>query len=119
MTSQHTFSREELHSIIESAFEARNEIDFKNPEAQLSQAVSQTLAQLDNGKLRVAEKINGEWTVNQWAKKAVLLSFRLNQNEPMAGAYTQYFDKVQSKFADWSQTQFVESGIRVVPPATA
>ncbi|HCK92080.1 MAG TPA: 2,3,4,5-tetrahydropyridine-2,6-dicarboxylate N-succinyltransferase, partial [Gammaproteobacteria bacterium] len=119
MTTQQTLSNSELQAIIEKAFDARNEIDFQNPAEELSTAVTETLGLLDSGKLRVAEKIDGEWVVHQWAKKAVLLSFRLNPNEPMAGAYTQYFDKVPSKFADWSQEQFVESGVRVVPPAVA
>jgi len=108
----------ELKKSIEQAFENRDSLDFNNPDPALLQAVEATLIALDEGKLRVAEPQGHEWHVNQWVKKAVLLSFRLNPNRPMAGAYTQYFDKVPSKFAHWSQSQFETSGIRVVPPAT-
>lgn len=108
----------EIQSIIETAFEQRHDLDFSSPTTELSNAVTTTLAQIDSGTLRVAAPKNGSWHVNQWAKKAVLLSFRLNPNIPMAGGYTQFFDKVPSKFASWSQLQFEQSGIRVVPPAT-
>lgn len=107
-----------LETVIEAAFNNRNALDFANPPADVRDAVETTLAMLDAGQLRVAAPVNGDWVVNQWAKKAVLLSFRLNQNLPIAGAYTQFYDKVPSKFANWSQLQFEESGIRVVPPAT-
>lgn len=106
----------ETQSIIESAFDQRDSIELDTRE--IRDAVSSTLSALDNGSIRVAEPVEGDWQVNQWVKKAVLLSFRLNANIPMAGAYTQFFDKVPSKFANWSQTQFEQSGIRVVPPAT-
>lgn len=108
----------QIQTIIETAFDQRNTIDFNNPPADLAEAVANTLTALDSGTVRVAEPVNGDWQVNQWAKKAVLLSFRLNQNIPLAGGYTQFFDKVPSKFATWSQPQFEQSGIRVVPPAT-
>jgi len=76
--------------------------------------------QLDSGALRVAQKQDGEWIVNQWLKKAVLLSFRLTDNAVMpAGGFTQFYDKVPSKFANYSAEDFAAGGFRVVPPATA
>ena len=74
-------------------------------------------AQLDAGKLRVAEKIGGEWITHQWIKKAVLLSFRLEDNAVVRDGYTNYFDKVPAKFADYGAQDFKAGGFRVVPPA--
>jgi 2,3,4,5-tetrahydropyridine-2-carboxylate N-succinyltransferase len=85
-------------------------------------AVDETLASLDAGRLRVAEKRDGQWVVHQWAKKAVLLSFRLADNVPMGfggGEPFSFYDKVPTKFAGWTQAQFREAGVRVVPPAVA
>jgi 2,3,4,5-tetrahydropyridine-2-carboxylate N-succinyltransferase len=85
-------------------------------------AVEETLARLDAGQLRVAEKRDGQWVVHQWAKKAVLLSFRLSDNAPMGfgdGEPFAFYDKVPTKFAGWTETQFREAGVRVVPPAVA
>ena len=85
----------------------------------MRQAVERVLDDLDAGRLRVAEKLGGEWITHQWIKKAVLLSFRLRDNEIMQGGYTHYFDKVDSKFARYSQADFAAGGYRVVPPAAA
>jgi len=75
---------------------------------------------LDTGKARVAEQKGiGDWQVNEWLKKAVLLSFRLEDNIPMTAGYTQYYDKVPSKFASTTPEEFKAAGVRVVPPATA
>jgi len=85
-------------------------------------AVEDTLARLDAGELRVAEKRDGQWLVHQWAKKAVLLSFRLADNRPMEFGGNdpfRFYDKVQTKFAGWSEAQFRQAGVRVVPPAVA
>lgn len=110
----------QLAQLIEQAFEDRMQFSPTNAPSNVRQAVEEALAGLDNGSLRVAEKINGEWQVNQWLKKAVLLSFRLNDNVPVdGGAGLQYFDKVPTKFVGWTEQQFKDSGIRVVPPATA
>jgi 2,3,4,5-tetrahydropyridine-2-carboxylate N-succinyltransferase len=110
----------QLAQLIEQAFEDRMQFSPTNTPDHVRQAVEEALAGLDNGSLRVAEKINGEWIVNQWLKKAVLLSFRLNDNVPVDGGEgLQYFDKVPTKFAGWTEQQFKDSGIRVVPPATA
>ena len=104
--------------IIEAAFEKRAEYSPTSAPAEVKQAVASVLAQLDAGKLRVAEKQGGDWVVHQWVKKAVLLSFRLRDNAIMQGGYTHYFDKVDSKFANFSQADFAAGGYRVVPPAT-
>jgi 2,3,4,5-tetrahydropyridine-2,6-dicarboxylate N-succinyltransferase len=106
-----------LQASIESAFERRNEINAASAPADVKKAVATVLAELDAGKLRVAEKRNGEWITHQWVKKAVLLSFRLRDNEIMQGGFTHYFDKVDSKFARFSQEDFAAGGYRVVPPA--
>jgi 2,3,4,5-tetrahydropyridine-2-carboxylate N-succinyltransferase len=77
------------------------------------------LGQLDAGSLRVAEKIDGDWVTHQWLKKAVLLSFRLQENSLIDGGAMRYFDKVPNKFASYDSEKFLRGGFRVVPPATA
>ena len=109
----------ELQSIVEQAWEGRAELKPDSAPARVGEAVSHVLAGLDAGTLRVAEKISGEWLVHQWLKKAVLLSFRLEDNVPLPGAATQYYDKVPSKFAHYSREDFARGGFRVVPPAMA
>ena len=109
-----------LQQTIEQAFENRNEYSPATMPTDVREAIEQVLEQLDNGSLRVAEKKDGEWVVNQWAKKAVLLSFRLNDNYVMkAGEHVQFYDRVPTKFADWTEAQFKAAGVRVVPPAVA
>jgi 2,3,4,5-tetrahydropyridine-2-carboxylate N-succinyltransferase len=108
-----------LQTTIEQAFERRTEITPTSAPADVKEAVAKVLADLDAGRLRVAEKQGGEWITHQWLKKAVLLSFRLRDNEVMQGGYTHYFDKVDSKFANFSQQDFQAGGYRVVPPAAA
>ena len=109
---------EKLQSIIDLAFEARANITAASAPDVVA-AVRDVLAELDAGRLRVAEKKDGEWITHQWVKKAVLLSFRLRDNEIMQGGYTHYFDKVDSKFAHFSQEDIAAGGYRVVPPAAA
>lgn len=110
-----------LEQFIDSAWEQRAEFTPKNAPADVREAVSSVIAQLDSGTLRVANKVEGtagEWVVNQWVKKAVLLSFRLEENAVMsAGGYTQFYDKVPSKFAGYSEQDFANGGFRVVPNA--
>lgn len=106
-----------LQQIIENAFEKRAEITPKTVDAELKSAINQVIAGLDSGKYRVAEKIDGQWVVHQWLKKAVLLSFRINDNQLVAGAETNYYDKVPMKFADYDEARFQQEGFRVVPPA--
>jgi 2,3,4,5-tetrahydropyridine-2,6-dicarboxylate N-succinyltransferase len=103
--------------IIEQAFEKRAEYSPQSAPADVKHAVEDVLGQLDAGILRVAEKINGEWVTHQWLKKAVLLSFRIKDNEIMQGGYTHFFDKVDSKFAHFTEKDFKAGGYRVVPPA--
>jgi 2,3,4,5-tetrahydropyridine-2,6-dicarboxylate N-succinyltransferase len=107
-----------LQSVIEGAFERRAEISATSAPAAVKDAVAKVLADLDAGRLRVAQKRGSDWITHQWVKKAVLLSFRLRDNEIMQGGYTHYFDKVDSKFARYSQADFAAGGYRVVPPAT-
>ncbi len=108
----------DLQGIIETGFEQRAEFSPKNSPREIQEAVNKTLNLLDNGQLRVAEKKSGQWIVNEWVKKAVLLSFKLHDNVVAQDGYTQYFDKVPAKFADWTAEALQQSGIRIVPPAT-
>jgi 2,3,4,5-tetrahydropyridine-2-carboxylate N-succinyltransferase len=100
-------------TIIEEAWEGRASL---KPTPALRAAVEEAIAGLDSGKLRVAEKSGGQWVTHQWLKKAVLLSFRLQDNRVMDG---RYYDKVPSKFASDDEKMFSRGGFRVVPPATA
>jgi 2,3,4,5-tetrahydropyridine-2-carboxylate N-succinyltransferase len=108
-----------LQNVIDDAFERRTQLSPASAPAEVKDAVAKVLAALDTGKLRVAEKKDGQWVTHQWIKKAVLLSFRLRDNEIMQGGYTHYFDKVDSKFARFTQADFEAGGYRVVPPAAA
>jgi len=108
----------DLQSVIESAYEARATITPATADPSLREAIDQAIEGLEAGKLRVAEQSEGQWKVHQWLKKAVLLYFALNQSKPIAGQFTQFYDKVPLRFAETSQKTFEELGIRVVPPAT-
>ena len=105
-----------MNKVIEEAWERRAELGPSSAPKALRQAVEEVIAGLDAGKLRVAEKLNGQWVTHQWIKKAVLLSFRLEDNRLMKGDALSYFDKVPSKFESFD---FAKAGIRVVPPAAA
>jgi 2,3,4,5-tetrahydropyridine-2,6-dicarboxylate N-succinyltransferase len=109
----------QLQTIIEDAFERRADINPSNASAELKEAIANVLADLDAGKLRVASRKGDsqEWETHQWLKKAVLLSFRLQDNVLMDGGCTQYFDKVPPKFADYTEEDFKAGGFRVVPNA--
>ncbi|MEI6269743.1 MAG: 2,3,4,5-tetrahydropyridine-2,6-dicarboxylate N-succinyltransferase [Methylococcaceae bacterium] len=106
-------------NIIETAFEQRNDITPANVSAEIRNAVTETLNQLDQGTLRVAEKIDGDWVTHQWLKKAVLLSFRINENRMMDGGNTRYYDKVECKYSNYTEADFAKAGVRVVPNAVA
>jgi 2,3,4,5-tetrahydropyridine-2-carboxylate N-succinyltransferase len=108
-----------LQATIDAAWERRTEITPASAPAGVKEAVEHVIEELDAGRLRVAEKRGAEWITHQWIKKAVLLSFRLRDNEIMQGGFTHYFDKVDSKFARYSQADFASGGYRVVPPAAA
>ncbi|MGI4846871.1 MAG: 2,3,4,5-tetrahydropyridine-2,6-dicarboxylate N-succinyltransferase, partial [Janthinobacterium lividum] len=111
---------QQLQQIIEQAWENRADFSPKSAPNDVREAVAHVLRELDLGSLRVAEKTTGSWVVNQWIKKAVLLSFRLEDNVAMpAGADMQFFDKVPTKFANYSAEDFAKGGFRVVPPAVA
>jgi 2,3,4,5-tetrahydropyridine-2-carboxylate N-succinyltransferase len=110
-----------LQTIIENGWEERDSVTPAT-QGQLRDAVTETLNRLGSGKLRVAEKIDGQWIVRQWAKEAVLLSFRLNSNTLMTGSSTHvtpglgpWWDKVPSKFQHWNNQQFQNAGFRAVP----
>jgi len=108
----------DLAATIDAAWEARDGIGFDTM-GPVRDAVEAALAELDAGTLRVAERVDGTWQVHQWLKKAVLLSFRLNDNALVAGgaAGAPAFDKVPSKFADWDEAAFRAAGFRAVPGA--
>jgi 2,3,4,5-tetrahydropyridine-2-carboxylate N-succinyltransferase len=110
----------QLTTIIDAAWDARDAISSAT-QGEMRDAVQTALAGLDDGSLRVAEKLDGSWQVNQWLKKAVLLSFRLNDNVVVDGgaAGAPAYDKVPSKFAGWSESRFRDAGFRVVPGAVA
>ena len=106
----------ELKQIIEDAFENRDQVNTQT-NGEIRNSVNETLNQLDAGKIRVCEKNGNEWIVNQWIKKAILLSFRLNDNEIIQASHATWFDKVPSKTANWSKEDHEKSGFRYVPNA--
>jgi len=110
-----------LQIIIEEAFENRAEISPNNADKKVKDAIEEVLDGLNNGKLRVASRIDDsqEWETHQWLKKAVLLSFRVQDNFVMPSGYTNFFDKVESKFNNFSEEDFKNGGYRVVPNAHA
>jgi 2,3,4,5-tetrahydropyridine-2,6-dicarboxylate N-succinyltransferase len=105
--------------IVEEAWEGRATLSPENAPPALRGAVEHAIGGLDSGKLRVAEKSGGEWITHQWLKKAVLLSFRLEDNRVLKGGETRYYDKVASKFSSHDAKKFAAGGFRVVPPAMA
>lgn len=109
----------DLEKIINDSFENRAEITPIGVGAELREAIEESINLLDSGQARVAEKIEGEWVVNQWLKKAVLLSFRVNENRVMDGGANRYYDKVETKFATYTPEDFAKAGVRVVPNANA
>ena len=119
MTTASPANIHELESTIELAWESRASINAANS-PQIFAAVESVIAELNAGRLRVAERQSvGQWTVNQWVKKAVLLSFRLNDNKLMRAGDLGFFDKVPTKFAHLDEAEMRETGVRVVPPAVA
>jgi len=109
---------QDLKQIIEMTFEERNNLSPENVPVNIRNAINATIDLIDKGELRIAEKINSKWIVNEWAKKAVLLSFRVNNNFISDDGYTRYYDKVPAKFPNWSEHDFKQAGVRIVPPAT-
>ncbi|MGA1518944.1 MAG: 2,3,4,5-tetrahydropyridine-2,6-dicarboxylate N-succinyltransferase [Burkholderiaceae bacterium] len=111
---------DQLASVINAAWEQRAELSPNKASAEIKDAVEQTISQLNKGALRVATRDGvGQWTTHQWIKKAVLLSFRLKDNDIMRAGDLGFFDKVPTKFAHLSREQLAATGVRVVPPAVA
>jgi len=106
---------QELEQVIEHAFDNRQQGFDNRP--QVEAAVEEAIALLDSGEVRVAEKRDGDWHVNQWLKKAVLLSFGLTENKVIESGHSRFYDKVPMKYADYSEEQFKADGVRVVPDA--
>ena len=102
--------------IIETAFENINNINANAPSDVIS-AIQSTIDDIDIGNVRVAEKINNEWVINQWIKKAILLYFRINEMKLISGSpgESQWWDKIDSKFKDWNEEKFTKAGFRAVP----
>jgi 2,3,4,5-tetrahydropyridine-2,6-dicarboxylate N-succinyltransferase len=110
----------QLEALINAAWEDRANLAAKSAPADILEAVESTITQLNNGSIRVATRhAVGQWTVHQWIKKAVLLSFKLKDNELMRAGELGFFDKVKTKFSHLSEAEMRETGIRVVPPAVA
>ena len=110
---------QQLQSIIDLAWESRATLNAVNA-PELREAVEHVIADLNKGRIRVAERQGvGQWTVNQWIKKAVLLSFRLTDNKLMRAGDLGFFDKVETKFTHLDEAQMRATGVRVVPPAVA
>ena len=109
----------DLQTTIEKAWDDRANLSSGDASAEVREAVEHTIDGLDLGRLRVAEKINDDWVVHQWIKKAVLLSFRLYDNAIMGQAPLQFYDKVPLKFSEYGDNAFKQGGYRVVPPAVA
>ncbi|MFO6419600.1 2,3,4,5-tetrahydropyridine-2,6-dicarboxylate N-succinyltransferase [Hylemonella sp. W303a] len=111
---------QQLQQIIEAAWEDRAKFSPKSAPQDITDAVDSVIAQLNNGTLRVATRESvGQWTVHQWVKKAVLLSFRLKDNELVRAGDLGFYDKVPTKFSDLSAQEMAATGVRVVPPAVA
>ena len=103
-----------LQATIEELWERRTELSPDSPPTTIA-AINSVIGELDTGKLRVAEKIAGEWITHQWIKKAVLLSFRVRDNRLQIAGDLRFFDKVDSKFENWTREQFRQGGFRAIP----
>lgn len=110
---------ESAKNTIEAGWENRANLSPSSAPAELREAVAHVVDELDAGRLRVAEKVDGNWRTNEWIKKAVLLSFRLEDNRLIDGGETRFFDKVPGKFTAYDADGFAAAGFRVVPPAMA
>ena len=106
----------ELKNKIESTWEKITKISPNDTD--IADAVNEVIKKLDNGQFRIAEKNGNDWIVNQWLKKAVLISFRINDNKILKGPYTSWYDKVKGKTVDWNEDQWKEAGYRHVPNGT-
>ncbi len=109
----------QLQTVIDQAWDNSAQLNPATAPAELRQTVEHVLDELNAGRLRVAQKVEGEWVTHQWLKKAVLLSFRLTDNAMMRAGDLHFFDKVQTKFSRLGEEEMRETGVRVVPPAVA
>ena len=110
---------EALQKIIDAAWENRASLSPSSAPKEVADAVESVISDLNRGRKRVAEKFNGEWVTHQWLKKAVLLSFRLQDNAVIKAGDLAFYDKVQTKFAHLTAEQIAATGVRIVPPAVA
>jgi 2,3,4,5-tetrahydropyridine-2-carboxylate N-succinyltransferase len=108
---------QDLINIIEKAFEQRQEFSPSNTPSEIKNAITKTISLLDQGQIRVAEKKSGAWVIHTWIKKAILLLFCTHENKMMQSGDMKFFDKIPMKFQDYSEEQFREAGVRVVPSA--
>jgi len=111
-------SHGELQAVIDNAYEARAQLTPRTAPGELRTAVENAIELLNDGALRVAQPEGGRWHVNEWLKKAVLLSFRINDNAAMPAGALNFYDKVPLKYSGWDAERFAAAGVRVVPPAT-
>jgi 2,3,4,5-tetrahydropyridine-2-carboxylate N-succinyltransferase len=111
-------AHEELRAAIEGAYETRAQLNPRNAPGALRAAIENAIELLNEGQLRVAQPDGNRWRVNEWLKKAVLLSFRINDNVSMPAGALNFYDKVPLKYSGWSADRFAAAGVRVVPPAT-
>ncbi len=112
-------ANQKLQSAVEEAWEDRARLSPGSAPAKTRRSVARVLDELDQGRLRVAEKLDGAWHTHQWIKKAVLLSFRLEDNQPIRAGSLRFYDKVPTKFEGYDRARFKRGGFRVVPPAVA
>jgi 2,3,4,5-tetrahydropyridine-2,6-dicarboxylate N-succinyltransferase len=111
-------AHEELRAAIEGAYETRAQLNPRNAPGAVRAAIENAIELLNEGQLRVAQPDGSGWRVNEWLKKAVLLSFRINDNEAMPAGALNFYDKVPLKYSGWNADRFAAAGVRVVPPAT-
>ncbi len=110
---------QQLQDTLEQAWEERARLAPGSASARIRKAVAKVIDELDRGRLRVAEKVDGAWRTHQWIKKAVLLSFRIEDNRPTRAGSLRFYDKVPTKFERYDRARFKQGGFRVVPPAVA
>ena len=103
-----------FEKIINESFDNKEKID-SNSDKSIIDAINETIELIDQGKIRVAEKANGIWKVNQWIKKAILLSFKINKMQILKGPYTSWYDKVPGKSVNWGEEDWKKAGYRHVP----
>jgi 2,3,4,5-tetrahydropyridine-2,6-dicarboxylate N-succinyltransferase len=111
-------SHEQLRSVVDNAYETRAQLTPRTTPSEVRHAVESVIELLNDGVLRVAQPAGGRWQVNEWLKKAVLLSFRINENAALAAGALNFYDKVPLKYSGWDAERFASAGVRVVPPAT-